>query len=141
MDVPLSSDAQHFYKSGLPFLYRYFPFWLAVLVKRLVILLIPVAGLLCPMFRVLPAVYFGAMQRRILLLYRELKLVERELDEQPTRENGANLVAQVDQLEQRANRLRVPLTLSQNLYQLKTHINLVRGRIAGNGAEVRPPSD
>jgi TRAP transporter TAXI family solute receptor len=141
MDVPLSSDAQHFYKSGLPFLYRYFPFWFAVLVERLVILLIPVAGLLYPMFRVLPAVYFGAMQRRILLLYRELKLVERELDEQPTRENGASIVARVDRLEERANRLRVPLTLSQNLYQLKAHIHLVRGRMAGNGAEIRHPND
>ncbi len=141
MDVPLSSDAQHFYKSGLPFLYRSFPFWFAVLVERLLILLIPLAGLLYPIFRVLPAVYFGAMQRRILRLYSELKRVERDLDEQPTQENSANLVARVDKLEERANRLRVPLTLSQNLYQLKAHIHLVRGRMAGNGAETQHPSD
>ena len=134
MDVPLSSDAQHFYKSGLPFLYRYLPFWLAVLVERLLLLLIPVVGLLYPLLRVLPALYFAAMQRRILVLYKELKRVEHQL-ERPTVERTAGLAAQVDQLEAKANRLRVPLTLSQNLYQLKVHVRLVRDRVAEATAE------
>jgi TRAP transporter TAXI family solute receptor len=141
MDVPLSSDAQHFYKSGLPFLYRYFPFWLAVLVERLLILLIPVVGLLFPVLRVLPRLYFGAMQRRILALYRELKLVEWELDERPAGESAASLVTRIDQLEARANRLGVPLTLTQSLYHLKAHILLVRGRIAGHSADIRRPNN
>jgi TRAP transporter TAXI family solute receptor len=141
MDVPLSSDAQHYYKSGLPFLYAYFPFWFAVLVERLLILLIPVVGLLYPMFRVLPQIYFAAMQRRILVLYRALKLVERELVERPTAESAARLLARVNELEERANGLRVPLTLSQGLYHLKAHIQFVRGRIAGNIAELRNPTE
>jgi TRAP transporter TAXI family solute receptor len=141
MDVPLSSDAQHFYKSGLPFLYRYFPFWLAVLVERLLILLIPVVGLLFPVLRVLPRLYFGAMQRRILALYRELKLVEWELDVRPAGESAASLVTRIDQLEARANRLGVPLTLTQSLYHLKAHILLVRGRIAGHSADIRRPKN
>ncbi|MGO8970405.1 MAG: TAXI family TRAP transporter solute-binding subunit [Myxococcaceae bacterium] len=129
MDVPLSSDAQHFYKSGLPFLYRYFPFWFAVLVERLLILLIPVVGVLYPLLRVAPALYFGVMQRRIVVLYRELKLVERDLDEGHT--DKVSLVSRVDKVQERANRLRVPLNLSQSLYHLKAHIQFVRGRIAG----------
>jgi TRAP transporter TAXI family solute receptor len=140
MDVPLSSDAQHFYKSGLPFLYRYFPFWFAVLVERLLILLIPVVGLLYPMLRILPGVYLGAMQRRILVIYRELKRVERDLDERPKSESVASLLARVDELEERAKRLRVPLTLSQGLYHLKAHIWFVRERISGNSAGIRNPN-
>ncbi len=138
MDVPLSSDAEHFYKSGLPFLYRYFPFWLAVLVERLLILLIPAVGLLYPLVRVVPGLYFGVMQRRILVLYRDLKLVERELDE-PTGEDAASLAARVNTLKGKANGLRVPLQLSQNLYHLKAHIRLVQGRIAENATEIRQP--
>jgi TRAP transporter TAXI family solute receptor len=140
MDVPLSSDAQHFYKSGLPFLYRYLPFWFAVLVERLLILLIPVVGLLLPMLRVVPEVYLGAMQRRILVLYKELKRVERELDERPGGESAASLLARVDETEERADGLRVPLTLSQSLYHLKSHIQFVRGRITGSGIRVRHPN-
>lgn len=129
MDVPLSTDAQHFYKTGLPFLYRYFPFWLAVLVERLLFVLIPVVGVLFPLMRLLPDLYFGAMQRRILVLYKELKEVELGLDDRLT--HGAwSWAARVDGLEAKANRLRVPLRLSQNLYQLKAHIRLVRERLA-----------
>lgn len=129
MDVPLSTDAQHFYKTGLPFLYRSFPFWLAVLVERLLFLLIPVVGVLFPLMRLLPDLYFGAMRRRILVLYKELKEVELELDDRLT--HGAwSWAARVDGLEAKANRLRVPLKLSPNLYQLKAHIRLVRERLA-----------
>ncbi|MGO9831126.1 MAG: TAXI family TRAP transporter solute-binding subunit [Myxococcaceae bacterium] len=137
MDVPLSSDAQHFYKTGPPFLYRYFPFWLAVLVERLLLLLIPVVGLLYPLARVVPSLYFGVMQRRIVVLYKELKRVERELDAGQTSE--ATLVRRVDNVLERANRLRVPLVLSQNLYHLKAHIQFVRQRIAENAAALRHP--
>src|SRR5262245_58751207 len=41
MDIPLSSEALRFYKSGLPFLYDYFPFWMAALIGKLIVLLIP----------------------------------------------------------------------------------------------------
>jgi TRAP transporter TAXI family solute receptor len=132
MDVPLSPDAQHFYKSGLPFLYRYFPFWFAVLVERLFILLIPVLGLLYPVVRVVPQVYMAVMQRRILSLYRQLKLVERKLDDGLTDDSPASLSARIDTLQGRANRLRVPLTLTQSLYHLKAHIQLVRSRIVAS---------
>jgi NMT1-like family len=140
MEVPLSSDAQHFYKSGLPFLYRYLPFWFAVLVERLLILLIPIVGLLLPMVRVVPEIYLGAMHRRILVLYRELKRVERELDDRPGGESAASLLARVDETKERADSLRVPLTLSQSLYHLKAHIQFVRGRITGSTTGIQRPS-
>ncbi len=143
MDVPLSADARHFYKSGPPFLYQYFPFWLAVLLERLLILfipLVPLLGLLYPALRVAPQVYYGAMQRRVLALYKELRLVEAELDGGAKGEDLAHLAGRVEKVEARANRLRVPLQLSHNLYQLKAHILLVRGRVAENSVEVRHPT-
>ena len=142
MDVPLSPEARHFYKSGPPFLYHHFPFWLAVLLERLLILfipLVPLLGLLYPVLRVAPEVYLGAMQRRVLALYKELKLAEAELDSGAGGEALTRLLARVEEVEARANRLRVPLQLSQNLYQLKAHILLVRGRIAQDSAEARHP--
>src|SRR5262249_27639483 len=49
IDMPLSSEAARFYKSGLPFLHDYFPFWMAALLGKLIILLIPILGVLYPM--------------------------------------------------------------------------------------------
>jgi len=48
LEIPLSPEAKHFYKSGQPLLQRYLPFWLAVLVEQLVVLLIPLIGLTYP---------------------------------------------------------------------------------------------
>jgi hypothetical protein len=44
---PLSTDAARYYKSGPPFLQRYLPFWLAVLVERLFVMILPLVMLSC----------------------------------------------------------------------------------------------
>jgi hypothetical protein len=36
-DLPLSTQAQEYYKSGRPFVYRHLPFWLAAIAERLLI--------------------------------------------------------------------------------------------------------
>ena len=41
IELPLSSEAVHFYKSGQPFLQHNLPFWIASLVGRMLVLLIP----------------------------------------------------------------------------------------------------
>src|SRR5262249_12689993 len=50
-DIPISEDAKHFYKSGPPMLQRMLPFWLASLVDRLKVMLIPLIMLLMPLIR------------------------------------------------------------------------------------------
>jgi TRAP-type uncharacterized transport system substrate-binding protein len=42
IDLPLSTHARQFYKTGSPFLQRNLPFWLAVLVQQVLVLLLPV---------------------------------------------------------------------------------------------------
>jgi len=129
MGVPLSPDARHFYKSGAPFLHRYLPFWLAVLVERLLILLIPVFGLLVPALRLVPDLYYRAMERRVLALYKELKVLEADFDRLAPGASATVLMSRIEQLETRANRLRVPSKFTQSLYHLREHINFVRERV------------
>ena len=64
IDIPLSDEALRFYKSGLPFLHDYFPFWMAALIGKLIILLIPILGVLYPMVRFLPRLYDWRMRQR-----------------------------------------------------------------------------
>jgi len=66
VDIPLSSEAVRFYKSGLPFLHDYFPFWMAALIGKLMILLIPILGVLYPMMRFLPSLYDWMMRSKVL---------------------------------------------------------------------------
>ena len=128
VDLPLSESAREYYHGGRPFLQRYLPFWLAALASRLLLLLIPVVGILYPLFRLLPAAYGWGMQYRIYRLYGELKVLEMEFDGGSGGPRHA-LDERLGQLERRADRMRVPLRFAPLLYNLKMHIGLVRERV------------
>jgi TRAP transporter TAXI family solute receptor len=127
IDMPLSSEAARFYKSGVPFLHDYFPFWMAALLGKLTILLIPILGVLYPMMRFLPALYDWAMRSKVLRMYGELRLLEDEMAH--ARGSGGDMremLTRLDRLEEQANHLRVPVAYASELYMLRNHIDLVR---------------
>jgi TRAP-type uncharacterized transport system substrate-binding protein len=130
IEVPLSSEAQRFYKTGRPFLHNYLPYWTATLVGKLIVLLIPILGLLYPLIRSLPPLYDWLMRSKILRLYGELRFLEDEIiDARRTGREISPMVAQLDRLEARANELRIPLAYTSMLYMLRNHIDLVRERL------------
>jgi len=125
--IPLSSEALRFYKSGPPFLHDYFPFWMAALMGKLFILLIPIPGVLYPMMRFLPQAYDWAMRSKVFRMYGELRFLEDEMA--IARKSGGDMdemIARLDRLEQQANHLKVPLAYASMLYMLLHHIDLVR---------------
>ena len=67
-DFPLSEDAKRYYKSGQPVLQRLLPFWLASLVDRAKVMLIPVVMLLMPLIAGGPASHALADQAQNLPL-------------------------------------------------------------------------
>ncbi len=134
-DFPLSDDARQYYKSGPPWLQRYLPFWLAVLAGQALALLISLAGIVYPLLRGGPALYFWNVRRRIYRLYRELKVIEHEV----LLSSGGVAIEQIRprlrELEQRVSGMRVPSMYAQMLYTLKMHIALVRDELDGRTAE------
>ena len=129
IDLPLSDEARQFYKSGRPFLQRHLPFWLAVLIDRLLILLIPLFGVIYPLLRLMPALYGWEMRLRIFRLYRELRTLEKDLETRSGEQGIGDLNEWLGRIEEKANRLRVPLFYSNQLYTLRMHITLVRERL------------
>jgi TRAP-type uncharacterized transport system substrate-binding protein len=129
IDLPLSEDARQFYHTGPPFLQRYFPFWLAVFVARLLVLLIPILGVAYPLFRLLQALYGWGMRRRIFSLYGQLKFLEIALEARAAGSPVEDLRAGLEKIEDRANHMRVPMGFAHMLYTLRTHIGLVRARL------------
>jgi TRAP-type uncharacterized transport system substrate-binding protein len=129
VDLPLSEDARRFYRSGRPFLQRYLPYWMAVLVERILLVLVPVIGLAMPLLRVGPMMYRRMIELRIVRLYGELKLIETYLEGLAPSADGAELARRVTDLETRAGHLRVPIRFAPLLYTLKQHIALVRSRL------------
>ena len=124
--VPLSPEAGRYFKSGAPFLQRYLPFWLAVLVDRLIVLLIPIVALLIPLLKVAPAIYSWRVRSKIFRCYGELKYLE---DDLKLRFDAAKLPqyrSRLDGLDEEARGLRVPLAFTDLVYTLRVHVNLVR---------------
>lgn len=141
IDLPLSTSAHEYYRSGQPFLHRHLPFWLAALASPLMVL-IPVVGLLYPLFRLVPALYRGIVERRIFLLYSDLKFLEAEWEVSASDTIAGALSERLDRLEERADHLHVPTGYTHMLYTLKHHISLVRQRLREKkpGREPRSPS-
>jgi TRAP-type uncharacterized transport system substrate-binding protein len=130
IDLPLSEPASQFHVSGRPLLQRYLPFWMAAWARQILVLLIPLVGVLYPMLRLAPAAYDWLMRQRIFRGYRELKLIEHNLDRAVSRDDIAALALQLDRLEDRINHVWVPTAFANMHYTLILHIGLVRGRLA-----------
>ncbi len=126
-EFTLSPDAQRVYKSGAPFLQRYMPFYWAVIVDRFVVLLLPALGILVPTLRLAPMLYTWRVRRRILYWYRELKKVEAGIKPAPT--EMARALNEIDRIEEAVNRIPVPLAFSNQLYDLRQHIDVVRRKL------------
>jgi hypothetical protein len=132
-EYPLSDDAVRYYKSGKGFWYRHLPFWLASLVDRTLLVLVPIVVLLIPGLRLVPVVYRWRIRTRIYKRYGELMALEREILAQPTPEQEADLRKQLDAIEERVNSIKMPLSFADQFYVLREHINFVRDRLNASG--------
>jgi len=131
-DFPVSEDAQRFYRSGTPFLYKKLPFWLASLVDRMLVVLVPLIVVLIPVTRIVPPLYRWRVRSRIYKRYGALMAIEREILADPTPEQKAKLLKRLDEIRDAVNELRTPLAFADQLFVLREHINGVRHRL---GAE------
>ena len=127
IDLPLGTHARQFYKTGPPFLQRHLPFWLAVLAQQFMVFLIPVVGVLYPLLRFSPAMYSWLQHHRIYKLYSELMTLEVEMSSSASNP-AKNYVERLDQLEDRASRLSLPMSFQPLVYALRLHIGVVRQR-------------
>ncbi|MCJ7785333.1 MAG: hypothetical protein MUP41_15475 [Desulfobacterales bacterium] len=129
-DFPLSDIAERFYKSGRPFLLDYLPFGMAAYVDRMILILVPAAVVLIPLFRIIPSLYFWWNRRKLYKCYEDLKSLEMELGGDSTPGRVMDYQKTLDRIEGFINEIRVPLALFKEVYMLKEHVDLVRNRLA-----------
>lgn len=134
VDFPLAPEAERYYKSGKPFLQRYLPFWAAILVDRMVVMLIPLLAILVPVFKLAPSLYGWRIRSRIYKRYGELKFLEADIERNPDAHSQAEWLQRLDEIEAHVNRLPTPLPFSDMLYTLRSHIGLVRTAIQNKTA-------
>ena len=126
-EFPLAKDAARYYQSGPPLLQRYLPFWLANLIDRMWVALFSIIAVLIPLSRLLPPLYEFRIRSRIFRWYRNLRQIES--DHELGEKTGPELLSALDKLEARVSAIAVPLSYTDEVYTLRTHIDLVRERL------------
>lgn len=129
VDLELNKEAEHYYKSGPPLLQRYLPFWLATLLDRAALVLIPLLAVLVPVIRAVPQIYNWRIRRRIYRWYGELSYLETQLRNASAADDRSDALAQLDHIEEKVQRAKLPVTFTEHAYGLKEHIDFVRRRI------------
>jgi TRAP-type uncharacterized transport system substrate-binding protein len=128
-DFPISADAERYYKSGEQFLYKRLPFWLASLVDRLLVVLLPLLVVIVPATRIAPALYRWRIRSRIYRWYGALMAIEREMRGTPTPEQKEKVHTRLDEIARAVNELRTPPSFADQLYVLRDHVAAVRRRL------------
>lgn len=138
VDFPLSSDAERYLKQGPTFLRRVLPFWAAVMVERLIIMLVPLITLMIPLFKIAPPAYRWGIRRKIYRWYEQLKQVEEDWKAAGRDGERDVFVDQLDQIQDQVAQVKIPLSYAEDLYHLRLHILFVRQLVTG---EISPPAD
>ncbi|MEB0138396.1 MULTISPECIES: TAXI family TRAP transporter solute-binding subunit [unclassified Undibacterium] len=131
-EIPVAAAAEKFYKNGPPVLQRYLSFWIANFFERMWIVFVPLAALLLPLSKIIPPLYVWRIRSRVYRWYAQLRQVEQIVDSPAQPERAALLRKQLlllDELEVKVNRISIPLSYAEELYRLRSHIQLVRTRI------------
>jgi len=129
-ELRISGDAQRYYTSGKSFLYRALPFWVASLIDRLLVVVVPIFVVLIPGLKLVPALYSWRIKSRIYRWYGLLIALERSLLLHPPIEERESLIKRIDDIEAEVNKMKMPLAYAEQLYVLRDHINFVRARYA-----------
>ena len=109
------------------------PFWPAALINEhgthAALLAIPLLSILVPLFHYLPMLYKWTIRRRLLAWYRRLKALETSLERDPSNAHLAAKQAELERIDAAVRRIRVPLPFSEQIYDLRGHIDFVRRRL------------
>ena len=124
-DFHISADAARFYKSGTGVFYRYLPFWMASLTKRILVVFIPTLVVLIPIVRSIPHIYRWRIQTLICRWYRALLALERELVNEQESEKRQQLIKRLNEIEKAVNKMKVPAFFANQFYSLRGHIDYV----------------
>ena len=127
IEFPLAPEAERFLRNGPPLMQRYLPFWLSNLIDRMWVAMISIIAILIPLARVVPPLYAFRIRSRIFRWYRQLRQIEDSIS--AGKIPVADLLDELNKLDAKAERISVPLSYTDELYSLRSHIALVRERL------------
>ena len=129
-EFPISADAERYYKSGAQFLYKRLPFWLASLIDRVLVVVLPLFVIVVPATRAAPSLYRWRVRSRIYRWYGALMAIEREMSIARTADERHAIARKLDDIQHAVDEIKTPLSFADQLYVLRDHVAMARRRLA-----------
>ncbi len=125
----LTKEAEYFHEKGPPLLQRFLPFWIASAVDRLIILVIPFMALLIPLFKTAPPLYRWRIRSKIFRWYKFLREVDKKMLSGEIYKTLPEDLQKLRELQMEISSVDVPLSYTDELYDLHLHVAFVITRL------------
>ncbi|MDP6557125.1 MAG: TAXI family TRAP transporter solute-binding subunit [Pirellulaceae bacterium] len=128
VEFPPNAVARHYLKYGPSFFQKHMGFWMASLIDRAKIMLVPLLILLIPLAKLAPPVYRWRIRSRIYRWYALLRGIDQTLrdgDNDALQEIRKKLIG----IERELEEVTVPLSYMEEFYHLRLHIDLVKRQV------------
>ena len=131
-DLPVDPDADAYMRQilgGRTDLDRYLPFWLAAIIDRYLLFVLPALLIILPLLSRSPQAFQWYMRQRIVRWYRIVHDIEYRSQTMDLAQIDAELL-HLDEIERTiADELTVTNSYMPQVYELRQHINFVAGKL------------
>lgn len=128
VDFDLSPEADRFFKDGFGFLNQVLPFWIADMIGRLKVMLIPLLAVFLPLAKVAAPTYKWRIRSRIYRWYKKLHSWESST----TKDEIEAALEELRAIDEEVRTTNVPLSYNDEVYNLRMHIELVKEKLKKN---------
>lgn len=124
LEFPINVDAEVYLRDGETWLEKLFPFWIASIVKRLMLLLIPVIALMIPIVKLFLPLLTWRSRSKIYCWYKTLNTIEEEMENYDDVQRR-RAIADIEAALQKIQKIDVPLSYRREYYDLIQHFDLI----------------
>ncbi len=128
IEFPINSHAQAYLQDGDSWLEKIFPFWIASMIKRGALLLVPVLALMIPIVKIIIPAFSWHSRSKIYRWYKTLN----EIDEQMDELDKDDLQDAIDKLHKHLKEVKlvdVPLSYRREYYDLQEHFDMLLNKL------------
>ena len=129
-EYTVAPTAIDFYKNGPSFMQRHLPLWLSIHAQRAIAVLVTGIAIGLPLLHFVPQGYNWITRRRLFYWYGQLRALEASFDSSTNHKYLIHKLAEIERIEDAVSEIDFPLAFSDQVYNLRSHIDIVRQKIA-----------
>jgi len=128
-ELPFDTDAKYWLHNPPNILHRTLPFWLATLIDRLIILILPLLVVLIPLARLTPALFNWRVQHKLQKRYKIVRQIEQRLTAGSPRDELQAGLDELHAMNRELATLKLPVSSAKDLFELRKSVEFVTARL------------